>query len=223
MESFCWLIVKIVLTVIILGVIALCFFHILLRKELESLTTKEDIDTLYDNIQVGDVLTLRLSSIAGRIIMSPIASFFHYVIVVKLPNDDNKYILHTRNKGIRPLIFPDLKTNVLTLGKKSNYQLVHLKEYLSYIKNKQEFIVHLKTHNDFDYTLNMKMVDKLPEWKSYTRQHCGYLVMTLMYREGWTSQKMYSSYNKTYYSPDAIHDRLIEYDNYTYEGIIQPV
>src|SRR5258706_7684428 len=213
MGAFCCLIIKILLALIILMLVILSVFQLLRRKELEQLAIKEDIDTLYNTIQSGDILIVRLSSPGGRIIMEPIATFPHYVIVVKLPNDDNKYILHTRNKGIKPIIYPHMKNNVLTLGNKNNYQLVHLKEYLSYIKNKREFIVHLKTHNTFDYILDKNTLDKLPEWKSFIRKHCGYLIMALMYKEGWTCQNMHSSYNKTYYSPDAIQERLLKYDN----------
>ena len=223
MYAFCSLLIKIVLTLIILAIIILCIFHIFRRWDLEAIATKQDIDTLYDKIQYGDILTLRLGSLVGRIAFSPIATFFHYVIVVKLPNDDNKYILHTRNKSIRKVIYPDLKTNVVSLGIKNGFQLVHLKEYLSYIKSKNEFITHLHTHNDCDYTLDYEAVNHLPEWKSYFRQHCGYLIATYMCKMDWSCQDMHLSKNITYYSPDAIQDRFIEYDNYTYEGILYPI
>jgi hypothetical protein len=134
MESTTYVIIKALIAIFIFIVLVVVIFYLLKYIELEYISTPVNIDALYDKIQPGDFLMLRLSTLKERLIGVCLADFFHCALVVKLPSDNNKYILHTLNRGIKPLLYPKLEHNVKTYGRNKNYQLVHLKEYLSYIQ-----------------------------------------------------------------------------------------
>ena len=136
-------ILKFIIIGIILITLCLIIFYCLQIIELNNITTRKNINILYDEIEPGDILCVRLTTIVGRISMLPIDTFFHYLIVVKLPNDDNKYVFHTKNKAIKPILHPELENNTKTFGKEDNYQYVELKDYLSYLSNKQEYFTSI--------------------------------------------------------------------------------
>jgi hypothetical protein len=220
MESTVYVLIKIIAVVVIVVVILMVIFYLLKTSELSYLATKENIDFLYDKIDYGDVLQLRLSTLAGRMVITPVAQFFHHAIVVKLPNDDNKYIFHTRNKAIKPFLHPELKYNTKRLGYKDNYQLVELKNYLYYIANKKEYFILLKSPGKIDYTMNVDDTIHLESWSNF--RHCGYLMLTFMKRNGWIKQEVYEYTNLAYYITPAIQERLIDFEQYTYTGIFFP-
>lgn len=211
---------KFIIITIILVTLCLTIFYSLQVNELNSISTKRDIESLYDEIEPGDILCVRLTSLVGRIAMLPFDSFFHYLIVVKLPNDNNKYVFHTKNMGIKPLLHPELEHNTKTFGKQDNYQFVELKEYLSYLANKQEYLIYLKNRNDYDFTMTTEEVSKLKTWRGYFGKNCCYLLMKLMERKGWTKQAVSYYTNRTYYTPSWVQHRLERDDDYTNEGII---
>lgn len=218
MESLAYVFVKVVIGIIIITIILNLIFYILHTAELERICTNIQVDNLYEEIDPGDILIVRMTSMPERVLTTTIAEFSHYILVVKLPDDNNKYILHTKNEGIKPLLYPELPHNVEIHGRKNNYQLVELREYLSYIQHKDKYIVHLKTHQKHDYTINIKELYKLKCWKGYTRRNCGYLLLDYLKNQGWSQQIRNYSRDRAYYCPVAIKLRLLRDDNYTHEG-----
>jgi hypothetical protein len=216
-----YLIIKIIIFMIIVTLMIIAVFFLIKIGELSTLASKESIDSLYDRIGYGDVLQLRLSTWYGRMFVTTVNTFFHHAIVVKLPNDHNKYIFHTRNKGIKPVLHPELEHNTKKMGYKNTYQLVELREYLNYIARKEEYITHLKSHKNIDYTMNVKDTMSLPLWSKYYF-HCGYLMLNFMRKNRWTNQELPSAYDSAYYITQSITERLIDIDQYTYEGIFIP-
>lgn len=212
---------KFIIIGIVLITLCLTIFYWLQINELTNISINKNIDTLYNEIDYGDILCVRLTTLAGRIAMLPFDTFFHYLIVVKLPNDDNKYVFHTKNMGIKPLLHPELENNTKTFGKQDNYQFVELKEYLSYLTNKKEYLIHLKNHNSYDYTMTIEEVKDLKTWRGFFGKNCCYLLMKLMKKKNWTTQKDIYYTNRTYYTPSWVSHRLQRDDNYTYEGIIK--
>lgn len=219
MESLAYAFIKVVIGIIVITIILSFIFYILCTAEIQRISTDIDVDNLYEKIDAGDILIVRMTSLPERILTTVISDISHYTLVVKLPDDNNKYILHTKNLGIKPLLHPELAHNVEIHGRKNNYQLVELREYLSYIQHKDKYIVHLKTHNKHDYTINIKELYKLKCWKGYTRRNCGYLTLNYLKNQGWSKQEQSFSKDRAYYCPSAIRLRLLRDDNYTYEGI----
>jgi hypothetical protein len=212
---------KFIVIGIILVTLCLSIFYWLQVRELNTISLKKDINTLYNEIDYGDILCVRLTTTPGRIAMLPFDTFFHFLIVVKLPGDDNKYVFHTKNTGIKPLLHPELGNNTKTFGKQDNYQFVELKEYLSYLGNKKEYLIHLKNHNHYNYTMTTEEVKELKTWRSFFGKNCCYLLMKLMKKKGWTVQEDIYYTNRTYYTPSWVSHRLERDDNYTHEGIIK--
>lgn len=220
MESLWYVLLKIIIILLLFTIIILILFQSLQAHWLECNCIKRDMHLLYDEIDCGDIFIVRLSTWSGRVTMTPIAEFFHYVMVVKVPGDNiNKYVFHVKNEAIKPLLHPELEFNNKIMG---DYQYLELEEYLSYLANKGEYFVYLKAQNKHDFTLHSDTVSELEPWTGYFSRHCAYLNMDLMYKKGWTYQDIPSYTNKMYYNPNSVQQRLIDYDDYVFEGIFKP-